>query len=232
MSSEVLPGGPLRRARSQQINLVDPSLLRVRERLTGTTLLTLMVAGVVLVGLHYAVAKYELQRQMASLAARSPEPVPTGTETLPAGLMHKQEQLAREETLREALNRGGDLPQNTGALLTSVAQALPDAVWLTELQILGEKALVISGGTLERPALTAFSRQLEASPALHGTPIGVVQLEPRNGSGENTPGGGTGTLDGGSGADLPTAQGATHFAFTLASRTSNPNLNPSPGGRP
>ena len=71
---------PVRRARSQQINLVDPRLLRVQERLTGTTLLSLMAAGVVLVGLHYAVEKYQLQRQMASLAAHAPDSTAPGSE--------------------------------------------------------------------------------------------------------------------------------------------------------
>lgn len=215
---------PTQRARSQQINLVDPSLLRVKEHLTGTTLMRVMGAGITLVGLHYAVEHDQLQRQMDLLAARSTEAPSPAPQNPPAGLLVKQEQLAREETLREALSRGGDLPRHTGALITSVAQALPDTVWLTELEVLGEKALVISGGTLERPALTTFSRQLEASPALRGTPISVVQMAPRS------PGGGMeGQGAEGPGNDLPSTEGATHFAFTLASRATSPAP---PGGHP
>jgi Tfp pilus assembly protein PilN len=225
-----------RRRTPQQINLVDPRLLRVRQRLPGAVLLLVMGIGTTVVGLHYAVEKYQLQRQIASLSARSSAPETATPMAAPGpSLLAKQEQLAREEMLREALSQGDDLPSNTGALLNAVVQALPGAVWLTDLQVLGQKSLVITGGTLERPALATFSQQLEASPVLQGTPIGIVQLTPHHGSeedgsadygrslvdsGNNGRGGGNGSGNGnGRGAAAP----PTHFAFTLASRSQTGN---------
>lgn len=208
------------RPRSQYINLVDAKLLRVRERLSGVVLLSVMAAGVTLVGLHYAVEKYRLQRELTAMATQSTlAETATAPVGLPAAFVSKQEQLKREETLREALNQGGDLPGQSGALLSAVAQALPASMWLTDLQVLGAKSLVIAGGSLERPALASFAQRLEASDALKGTPIGIVQFEPR--AGRNDASDGSGASDDalqGSRDEAAAAPVVTHFSFILASR--------------
>ncbi|MES2886431.1 MAG: PilN domain-containing protein [Pseudomonadota bacterium] len=220
------------RPRSQYINLVDAKLLKVRERLSGVVLLSVMAAGVTLVGLHYAVEKYRLQREVTAMATQSTlDEAATAPVGLPAAFLSKQEQLKREETLREALNQGGDLPGQSGALLSAVAQALPASMWLTDLQVLGAKTLVIAGGSLERPALASFAQRLEASDALKGTPIGIVQFEPR--AGRNDGGDGAGASDDAlqeARDDAAAAPVVTHYSFTLASRTQSQSA--APGARP
>lgn len=222
------------RLRTQQVNLVDPSLLRVPERLGRNTLLTVLALGVVAVSVHWSVERYEFGRQLSRLTPSTPPVVAaetTGVEVMPAHLLSMQERIIRGETLRSALAQGGDLPDNAGAILNAVILALPDTMWLTELQVLGDKSVVISGGTLERPALATFSQQLEANPTLTGTPITIVQLEPRSRQQVAPPSAGDALSYGGEPQSDTTADAAkapAYFAFTLATRTQSTN----PGGQP
>ncbi len=215
------------RAGAQQVNLVDPSLLRVPERLSRNTLLSVIGVGALLVSVHATVEQYQLGRQLSSASAGT-VPVAaavaveaSGVDGMAPHLLSMQEQIMRGETLRSALAQGGDLPDNAGGVVNAVIRALPDTMWLTELQVLGDKSVVISGGTLERPALAAFAKKLEANPTLTGTPIAIIQLEPRGGRQDTASSSGQAQPDHGEGQGEPTTEAVkapTHFAFTLATR--------------
>ncbi len=211
----------------QQVNLIDPSLLRKPERLTRNNLLTLMGISTMVVAVHAAMEQVQMAREHSSLAS---SPVAQGAQAagvaentdastgqqLPPHLLRLQEQVTRGEALRSALAQNGDLPDDAGAVLKAVIEALPPTIWLTELQVLGDKSLLISGGTLERPALATFSKQLEVNPTLKGTPITKVELKPQARLPDNVAADGSWPQA----VETPTntLTQPAYFAFTLATR--------------
>lgn len=163
---------------TQQINLVDPSLLPARERLTGQTLLIgLAVAGTLVAG-HYGVERWRLQQATveSNRVADEAAALESGSVVADNPLGEMQAQLARGGALLQALSNGGDLPTDAAGLMRQVTQALPDTVWLTELEVNGPRSLQVAGGTLDAPSLAAFSDRLGRTALLKGVPIEVILL--------------------------------------------------------
>jgi Tfp pilus assembly protein PilN len=197
---------------TQQINLVDLSLLPVRERLSGKTLLVALAAGAGVLTAHYAFESWRMQQARAENLAVSNDAaaVANGTTVPDNPLAEMQEQLSRGEALLNALSRGNDLPVDTARLMQQVTKALPDTVWLTELEVNGPRSLQMAGGTLDAPSLADFSVRLGGVPALKGVPIEVIRLEPE----PRTEGTDTGSPD--------TASGPVPYVFLLASGDARP----------
>jgi Tfp pilus assembly protein PilN len=88
-----------------------------------------------------------------------------------------RERVAQREALRDLL-AADQLPQEPAALLRSVIDALPQTLWLTEVEVARERALRIAGGALDAAALNNFATALAQVPALRGVPVHTVRLEP------------------------------------------------------
>lgn len=214
--------------RPAQVNLVDPALLRKPERLTRNHLLTMIGISTMAVASHAAVEQAQLSRELGKLASSPAAAAAQSTEAssnslLPPQLLSLQEQVTRGEALRSALAQIGDLPDDAGAVLKAVIDALPPSIWLTELQVLGDKSLLISGGTLERSALATFSKQLEANTTLSGTPITKIEIAPRTKLPDSNAADSAWpqtveTLSSQANSQANTPTQPAYFAFTLATR--------------
>jgi hypothetical protein len=160
----------------QQLNLLDPGLLPPKRRLTAGPFVLLLALAYGAVAAHALAVRGEL-----ALALQLDTPAPEAVEAAPAdaGLQALQQRVDGNERLLAALGGERPAPAAPGELLAAVVQALPQAVWLAELEWHAAGGLRVHGGTLDPQALTAFSHRLAAVPALAGLPIATVRLEPR-----------------------------------------------------
>jgi hypothetical protein len=168
----------------QQINLVDAGLLPPLRLISGARLAALCLAGAALVGGHWAVERAALARSLAAAGANETvdaAPDNQGND----GLNELRERVAQRSALRDLLE-ADHLPHNTAALLRAVFDALPPSLWLTDVELARERALRISGGTLDVGALDAFAHRLSAIAALRGVPIHTLRLEPADAQDETS----------------------------------------------
>lgn len=162
---------------SQQINLLDPSLLPPRDWFTGHRIIglaTLLVLGILA---HAAAETWAMKRLLASDAVAAAEAAPPSPEAAPAEdptLIRVQ----RNRALLAAVNGLTDLPSDTAHRITALAAALPAAVWLREVEFSGQRSIRIAGGTLEPQALAALSERLGATEAFRDQPLRVFSLAP------------------------------------------------------
>ena len=166
----------------QQINLIDPSLRVVRDWLGGRSI---VAAGLVLglsVGGHWAYEQATLSH-LLKVAAAAPPPADAGTSAgtspIELQLQDAQRSLAGGERLLQAVAGLTDLPRDNARRLRSLISAMPDTLWLQELELNGERGLRIAGGATDAAALTTFAQRLGALPAFHGTPLQVFKIDPR-----------------------------------------------------
>lgn len=158
----------------QHLNLVDERLLPPRPRPSGAVLLAGFGIAMTLVVLHGA---FERHRLAAAIAA-APEPAaediatPTPSQTLLA----LQQRVAQRRALLDTLETAQALPREPADTLEGVLAAVPDAAWLTEVDLQGARGLRIAGGVLEPAALLPLSRRLSQLPTLRGVPIGTLRL--------------------------------------------------------
>lgn len=187
---------------TQQVNLIDASLLPPRRLLTARSMLVAWAAGSLFVLSHLAWERNALRNALvvepaASSAESNPQAVPA-TE----GDAAMQRRIVQSEALRQMLRRSGQAMPDGAALLRQVIAALPESMWLTQIDIAGTQAIRIAGGTTDPKALTDFADRLARIPALRGVPIEAVRIEPQ----EANAGGGDGA-----------AATPAHHNFVLAS---------------
>ncbi len=162
-----------------QINLVDPGLLPEVQHLSGKRVLLVVSCALALLTAHYSYERVQLSKTMALSTKNdaSVDPLLTGA-TTSSDLALLQTQLMRDELLREGLSKLTDLPVGNADMLASVIDALPDSLWLKELEFVGKRGVRIRGGTTNPAGLTEFSAKLSKVAALGGLPVQVVSLAP------------------------------------------------------
>ena len=199
---------------SQNINLIDASLLPRTERLNGRVMLSALALASSAVLAHYGVEQTRLKRALAASAVAA-APADAGPDAAgDIALAQLRLRLARGEALRDALGRAGDLPVNSARLLQDVARALPDSLWLTEIDVQGQRTIRIAGGAVDAASLAVFSTRLGEVAALRGMPIQVLRLEPQ----PDTEAAAAETAEAGSG--VAGARRAVPYLFELASSDS------------
>jgi|CXWL01.1.fsa_nt_gi hypothetical protein len=188
----------------QQINLIDAALLPAQQRLTPIALLATLGTAAALLVAHFGWEQMALARALAVATANAPVAVEATPGAEPDSAPADRQ--ARREALRDLLRRQVAVPEGSALLLGEIIRALPDALWLTELEIGTQRSLRISGGAADTAGFGQFTARLTLIPALQGLPITTLRLEPR-------------PLEGGAAdaAPLPPAQ-----LFVLASGPAGP----------
>jgi hypothetical protein len=167
----------------QQINLVDPRLLPPQRRLSGATLVALVAAATLAVATHYQAERLWTAQLASAVApadatAATPGPTAATPDAAADATTVLVRQIAQREALRDLMLNQAEPPPDSAALIQDLVAALPETLWLTEIDIAGARALRISGGTLEPAALVTFADRLARIPALRSLPIETVRLEP------------------------------------------------------
>jgi hypothetical protein len=166
---------------AQQINLLEPALLPKREWCTGRSVLVTagLLGGAVVA--HYSHENMALKRALASAAPAPSTAASTGTQGEPVDIQMRDSQLrlARSETLMKAVGALTDLPRDNARRMKTLFAAMPETVWLQEVEFSSERSVRIVGGATEPSALTGFSQRLGAAQAFHGLPLHVYALQPR-----------------------------------------------------
>ena len=197
---------------AQQINFIDPSLRVVRDWLGGRNIIAASVAMGVVVGGHWAYEQTMLSRLLKNAVAAAPVADPAGNAVTgpdESQLQEAQRNIARGERLMQAVAGLTDLPHDNARRLRSLISAMPDSLWLQELEFNGERGFRIAGGATDASSLTTFAQRLGALPAFHGTPLQIFKIDPRAAP-ERADAAST---------DTPPAidERAPHYAFVLSS---------------
>jgi len=165
---------------AQQINLIDPSLRVVRDWVGARNILAGGVAMALVVGGHWAYEQTMLSRLLKAAAVAAPD---ADAAAKAAGndspLQEAQRGIERGERLVQAVAGLTDLPHDNAKRLRSLISAMPDSLWLQELELSGERGLRIAGGAIDAAALTTFAQRLSSLPAFKGTPLQVFKVDPR-----------------------------------------------------
>ncbi len=163
----------------QQLNLIDPKLLPVPARPSVLSLLVLVAVVAVAVQAHYGWERTQYNRALAQAGAE-PGAAPEAAAAEPdAALQALQRQVERDELLRDGLARASDLPADSVGQLRQLAAALPNALWLTDVELSGRNGLRIAGGTLDVGSLSAYAMRLGEIAGLKGRPLQTLTLEPQ-----------------------------------------------------
>jgi hypothetical protein len=170
----------------QHINLVDPSLLPPLRLLSGHRLLGLLALAACAVTVHGGIERQRLAQAMAQAnaaapaASDSPQTAPAAT-SASADLQHR---IAQRQLLLQAMSGPAVLTRDAADALQRVMGAVPDSLWLTELDLHGARGLRIAGGALDPAALGVFAERLALAPALRGLPIETLRLSYEAGAAE------------------------------------------------
>lgn len=194
----------------QQLNLIDVQRLAVPVRPTLGTLALVVAVALLGVGAHFNWERSQYQKLMSGSAAL-PEQAPAEESAPDPAFDSRSRKVERDELLLAGLARATDLPSNSAGLLGQLTAALPDALWLTEVEFTGRKGLRISGGALDLAGLAVYANRLSDIAALGGVAIQVLTIEPRAAALE-----GADTDDPGAPASLP-----AHHHFVLGSETAS-----------
>lgn len=161
----------------QQLNLVDPRLLPPRHLLSGTRLLAVAALGLVLTAAHFGVEQHRLA-QVLLAAGMSPqdEATPEAAPADPDAAVATR--IVQRQALRDMLAKADRLPNDSAATLQSVIGALPETVWLTEVDVLGAQGVRIAGGTTDPASLRTLADRLAGIPLLSGVPVETLRIEP------------------------------------------------------
>ena len=162
----------------QQLNLIDPKLLPKAARPSVVELVSILaVASVAVLG-HYS---WEHARFVAVLAQPGTGQAAAAPDegASDAALETLQRQVERDELLRDGLARASDLPADSATQLRQLASALPDTLWLTDVELSGRTGLRIAGGAQDVAALTIYAARLGEIASLKGRPLQALMVEPQ-----------------------------------------------------
>ena len=163
---------------TSQINLVDASLLPRPALINGRAAAAIVGVALVGVAVHGGIESAQLRLALVTSPAQATA-VADAASAPAGGLASKTQLLQRKLALRDALAQAQRLPDDSARLLQQVMAALPDTLWLTEIDLRGSQSIRIAGGALDASALAGFSASLARIDALKGTPVLVLQLEPQ-----------------------------------------------------
>ena len=159
----------------QHVNLIDERLLPTRQLLSGARVIAIGVLGLLLVGGHAVVESQRYAQLNTDAAALAATAAVDGGETDDTAI---QAQISRRQALRDLLAKVEQRPFDSAALLRQVVAALPERVWLTEIDVLGTQGLRIAGAAIDSAALNAFAERLGRIESLRGVPIQTLRIEP------------------------------------------------------
>jgi Tfp pilus assembly protein PilN len=170
---------------SQQINLLNPALIKKTDLLKPNNIALLL--GVLLLALlaYYVFAKYALEKTilMRSQTAERLTKTQTQVNNLIAErnthvsnqvLLNRIKELEQKEIMQQAIlkavSQNSATPSHSyAALLRAFSKQSIDGLWITGLSIDQDaEALSISGRTLNADLLPTFIARLRAEPALKG----------------------------------------------------------------
>jgi len=170
---------------SQQINLLNPALIRKRDFLNPNTIV--MLFGVLFVGLitytiferstlsELQIKRTEAANALASTQSRLTEMMASKTVSNDkTAILNQIKQLKEKETMQKAMinavTQNGDAKKPSYAgLLRAFAKQSIDGLWITGLSINQDaEQLRISGRTLNADLVPKYIAKLRAEPALKG----------------------------------------------------------------
>ncbi len=160
---------------AHQLNLIDERLLPVAARPSVAALLALAGVCVVVAWGHLSWERGQLARSLAQPGAEAV--ASDGTPGADAAHDARLAQLLRDERLRDALAGFSDLPQHSARRLQQLAAALPDQLWLSEVELQGSRGVRIVGGTLDPAALSGYATRLGQLEDFSGLPLQALTVE-------------------------------------------------------
>lgn len=190
---------------TQQINLLDPSLVPLRDWCNGKFVLGLGLALTLGTAGHVA---YETQALTSFLAKALPTVPDTDTAQqaqADAPLAELRARVNANQGLLQAVGSFAELPRDNATRLRALIAAMPDTLWLQEVEFSVERGVRISGSALDATALAGFSARLGGQPAFRGLPLHVFALQPEERN------------DGTATADAPARSAPQHYGFLLSS---------------
>lgn len=159
----------------QQINLLDQRLLPIPHRVSGARLVLLASLGLAAVTVHLGIEQERMTRTQGRLnAAAQTEPTEPADA---AGDTALRVRISQRQALRDVLARSQALPVDSARMLLDVIAALPEEIWLTEVDLVGTQGLRITGGALEPAALRAFADRLAGISTLKGIAVETLRVE-------------------------------------------------------
>lgn len=195
----------------QNVNLIDRALIPPQPRLPTAWVATALALVALAVGVH---ALFERHWTTLTLAHEAPAAkAPPDSDAAPDAELARR--VAQRAALLAVLQREAKAPQDPAGTLLAIAAALPESMWLTEIELSGARGLRIAGGTLDVQALSEFARRLEHP--LSGIGLATLRLEKQAAvSAEQT--------------EPPSTPAAHHF--TLATPAESEGAAPSAPGAP
>ena len=159
----------------QQINLIDISLRPVRQKLPPAALLATVAVASLLLTAHFAWEKWALARELAQAVA----PV-AAAELAHDGAAQNQRlaRLAQREALRDLMRLQLSVAEGSATLIGDIIQAMPEDMWLTELEVGASGTLRLGGSSADSASFSRFTSRLEQIAALKSLPLHTVRLEP------------------------------------------------------
>lgn len=164
----------------QSFNLFDRSLLPPPPDWLMLGTLTLAAAGLVGLAAH---GVYEKQALAALMAAPGEPADAAAQDGGDAELRELTERVARRNALRQSYRQSGGSLEQAGALLERITAALPDDMWLAEVELGADRSLRVAGLALQAPSLHGFTARLQQAAGVRGVPLtqfSVERIEPES----------------------------------------------------
>ena len=167
----------------QQFNLFDRSLLPPPPDWLMRGALALVGIGLLAAALHGAYERRALAQLMAAPGSES-EATPEAED---AELRELTDRVARRSALRQSYRRSGGGLEHVGDTLAGIAAALPEDMWLKEVELGAERSLRVSGQVLQAASLQVFAARLQQAPGVKGVPLHSLAVERVEPESDNDP---------------------------------------------
>jgi hypothetical protein len=161
----------------QHINLADARLLPPQPLVRGAALLALVGAAWVAAIGHGAVERQRLAAAVRADVAPADGSAPAPSLTDDAALAELRLRVAKGRALLDAADHAADALPNAAGILEQLLAAVPETMWLTELDLHGARGLRIAGAVLDAAALGPFADRLKQVPTLRGAPVETVRVD-------------------------------------------------------
>ena len=163
---------------TQQINLLDPALLPQHDWCNGRFILGMGALLAIVIGGQSAYEQQAMSRLLANSTMAAP--AEASTAAIDGEIAELKGQLASSEALLRAAGGLSELPKDNATRVQALIDAMPQNLWLDEVEFGINQRVRISGGVGDAGGLAAFSRRLGEAQAYSGLPLRVVALEPQD----------------------------------------------------
>ncbi|MDE1997394.1 MAG: hypothetical protein KGI91_03905 [Burkholderiales bacterium] len=175
---------------TQQINLLDESLLQGRDWAHGGMVLSVILAASVAAAAHGVYEKWKWQQASQQVAAieADKEARAQALQQVVDQIGQLKAQLDADEQMRKAAAAMIDPPQHSVARFEQLVGALSNSMWMQSVEFSGAKGvhLVVSG--LHQADLARYADGLSGSEAFAGLPIEILQVERKTLSAQDSDG--------------------------------------------